>query len=412
MYNISELNAMDDNQLVAIAKKHGHKKVDLSQKEDLIYRILDQQAIVAATATPEKKQRKQREQKPRKERQRARLNYICKRRGRHTGCFRRTTATQGAQKATQKNAISENNNIQPSENTAQETAVPENNPDTSSKTSEAQGEPAAKRRRGRPPRAKQAEDTDTTETNNQTETPTIQASGNQEPTEAKAETAPTETVTHKDETASNATSTALMEIHPADTQESTKQGDAQQEAPQGKQEFGKKDASFSSFFPTGGGGKKFVPRSQREKEEAASAAAIAAATAPIIIHEPGQPVPQQQGQQQGQGKKNKKNRQNQQQQQRMPAYDFEGILEASGVLEIVPEGHWIPAFERLLLPFIPDDIYLTQQQIKQSGLKAGDVVECTIRAPREGEKYYCLSKVSRVNGRSPNISATVCRSSI
>ena len=67
MYNISELNAMDDNQLVAIAKNMDIKKVDLSQKEDLIYRILDQQAIVAATATPEKKQRKQREQKPRKE---------------------------------------------------------------------------------------------------------------------------------------------------------------------------------------------------------------------------------------------------------------------------------------------------------------------------------------------------------
>lgn len=58
---------MDDNQLVAIAKNMDIKKVDLSQKEDLIYRILDQQAIVAATATPEKKQRKQREQKPRKE---------------------------------------------------------------------------------------------------------------------------------------------------------------------------------------------------------------------------------------------------------------------------------------------------------------------------------------------------------
>ncbi len=392
---------MDDNQLVAIAKNMDIKKVDLSQKEDLIYRILDQQAIVAATATPEKKQRKQREQKPRKEHKEPASTTSVNEEEDTQDASAGQQQRKGRKKATQKNAISENNNIQPSENTAQETAVPENNPDTSSKTSEAQGEPAAKRRRGRPPRSKQAEDTDTTETNNQTETPTIQAAGNQEPTETKAETAQTETVTHKEETADNATTTALVEIHPADTQESTKQGEALQEAPQGKREFGKKDASFSSFFPTGGGGKKFVPRSQREKEEAASAAAIAAATAPIIIHEPGQPVPQQQGQQQGQGKKNKKNRQNQQQQQRMPAYDFEGILEASGVLEIVPEGHGFLRSSDYFYLSSPDDIYLTQQQIKQSGLKAGDVVECTIRAPREGEKYYCLSKVSRVNGRSP-----------
>ncbi len=339
MYNISELNAMDDNQLVAIAKKHGHKKVDLSQKEDLIYRILDQQAIVAATATPEKKQRKQREQKPRKEHKEPASTTSVNEEEDTQDAFAGQQQRKGRKKQHKKNAISENNNIQPSENTAQETAVPENNPDTSSKTSEAQGEPAAKRRRGRPPRAKQAEDTDTTETNNQTETPTIQASGNQEPTEAKAETAPTETVTHKDETASNATSTALMEIHPADTQESTKQGDAQQEAPQGKREFGKRmhHSVLSSQLVAAarnlyqglreregrGSIRRSYCRSYSPDNHTRTRTACTAATGTTARAR----------------KKNKKNRQNQQQQQRMPAYDFEGILEASGVLEIVPEGH-------------------------------------------------------------------------
>ena len=49
----------------------------------------------------------------------------------------------------------------------------------------------------------------------------------------------------------------------------------------------------------------------------------------------------------------------------------------------------------------PDDIYVTQAQIKANGLKAGDVVECTINPPREGEKYFPMDRALTINGRQP-----------
>ncbi|MDE6450005.1 MAG: transcription termination factor Rho, partial [Muribaculaceae bacterium] len=164
-----------------------------------------------------------------------------------------------------------------------------------------------------------------------------------------------------------------------------------------------KDSSLGQFFPRSEG-RRFVPRSQREKEEAA----VAAASAPIVIQEPGaqRQLAQQGGQPlPGQGKKNKKNRQNQQGGQpvtvREPLYNFDGFLESSGVLEIMPEGYGFLRSSDYNYLNSPDDVYVTQGQIKSYGLKSGDVVECTIRPPREGEKYFPMSQATRINGRSP-----------
>lgn len=165
-----------------------------------------------------------------------------------------------------------------------------------------------------------------------------------------------------------------------------------------------KDTSLDMFFPRAER-RVFVPRSQREKEEAEKAAAIAAASTPIVISEPGNGLQKQQSAQ-PQGKKNKKNRnmnRGQLVQQNMPQpepFDFGYLLEATGVLEIVPEGHgFLRSADFNYMPS-PDDIYVTPQQIKNFGLKTGDVVECRIRPPFEGEKYYPLTSVTGVNGRS------------
>ena len=83
------------------------------------------------------------------------------------------------------------------------------------------------------------------------------------------------------------------------------------------------------------------------------------------------------------------------------SYDFEGILIGSGVLEMMPDGYGFlrsPDYNYLTSP---DDIYVSQSQIKLFGLKTGDVVEGPIRPPKEGEKYFPLAKVDRINGRSP-----------
>ncbi|MDE6052072.1 MAG: transcription termination factor Rho, partial [Paramuribaculum sp.] len=104
---------------------------------------------------------------------------------------------------------------------------------------------------------------------------------------------------------------------------------------------------------------------------------------------------------QQQKNRNKKNRNNQNNQRQMPQFNFDGIVTASGVLEIMPEGVGFLRSSDYNYLASPDDIYLTQQQIKAYGLRPGDVVEAAVRPPREGEKYFPLTDVISVNGRSP-----------
>ncbi|MBR0273693.1 MAG: transcription termination factor Rho [Bacteroidaceae bacterium] len=83
------------------------------------------------------------------------------------------------------------------------------------------------------------------------------------------------------------------------------------------------------------------------------------------------------------------------------AYDFADLVKAEGVLEVVPDGWgFLRSSDYNYLPS-PDDVYVSQQQIKQWGLKTGDVVEGSVRPPLEGEKYFPLMNIEQVNGVSP-----------
>ncbi|MBQ8889981.1 MAG: transcription termination factor Rho [Bacteroidaceae bacterium] len=82
-------------------------------------------------------------------------------------------------------------------------------------------------------------------------------------------------------------------------------------------------------------------------------------------------------------------------------YDFDGILSGVGVLEIMPDGYGFLRSSDYNYLSSPDDIYVSQSQIKLFGLKTGDVVEGTIRPPKEGEKYFPLVKVNKINGLDP-----------
>ncbi|MBI9063690.1 MAG: transcription termination factor Rho [Marinilabiliaceae bacterium] len=84
-------------------------------------------------------------------------------------------------------------------------------------------------------------------------------------------------------------------------------------------------------------------------------------------------------------------------------YEFEGIITASGVLEIMPDGYGFLRSSDYNYLNSPDDIYVSQSQIKLFGLKTGDTVLGSIRPPKEGEKYFPLIKVEQINGRSPDI---------
>lgn len=84
-------------------------------------------------------------------------------------------------------------------------------------------------------------------------------------------------------------------------------------------------------------------------------------------------------------------------------YDFNDILNGSGVLEIIPDGYGFLRSSDYDYLSSPDDIYVSQSQIKLFGLKTGDVVEGPIRPPKEGEKYFPLVKVSKINGLEPSL---------
>ena len=84
-------------------------------------------------------------------------------------------------------------------------------------------------------------------------------------------------------------------------------------------------------------------------------------------------------------------------------YEFEGIISASGVLEIMPDGYGFLRSSDYNYLNSPDDIYVSQSQIKLFGLKTGDTVLGSIRPPKEGEKYFPLIKVELINGRTPAI---------
>ena len=83
-------------------------------------------------------------------------------------------------------------------------------------------------------------------------------------------------------------------------------------------------------------------------------------------------------------------------------FEFEGILIASGVLEIMQEGYGFLRSSDYNYLNSPDDIYVSQSQIKLFGLKTGDLVQGAIRPPKEGEKYFPLIKVELIDGRTPD----------
>jgi transcription termination factor Rho len=82
-------------------------------------------------------------------------------------------------------------------------------------------------------------------------------------------------------------------------------------------------------------------------------------------------------------------------------YEFDGILTGVGVLEAMPDGYGFLRSSDYNYLSSPDDIYVSQSQIKLFGLKTGDVVEGPIRPPKEGEKYFPLVKVTKINGLDP-----------
>ncbi len=88
---------------------------------------------------------------------------------------------------------------------------------------------------------------------------------------------------------------------------------------------------------------------------------------------------------------------------REPDYEFDGLIESEGVLDIMQDGYGFLRSSDYNYLSSPDDIYVSQSQIRLFGLKTGDTVLGVIRPPKEGEKYFPLIKVSKINGLDPSV---------
>ena len=307
-----ELIGKSQEDLVAIAKElNVHKPASLS-KDDLIYAILDEQAI-------------QSKESPSKQRQQ-----------RKKGARKGETADNAAAPAPET----------PANNTA--APVPEEG-----------AAPAPKRKRGRPKKDNAAQAmpelplSPAPEAPAAPEAPEAPAAEKQQPRKGKKQRpriAPEEKA-----------ESAVQAENPTETpQQPTQQQQQQQQPKQPKQPQ--------------------QPQHQQRKQ---------------------QNQPNQQGQQPQQ-----QNQQNQPQNQqplppKQPRIEFEGIVEATGVLEIMPDGYGFLRSSDYNYLNSPDDIYVSQNQIKMYALKTGDTILGEIRPPREGDKYFPLVKINRINGRSP-----------
>lgn len=343
MYNITDLENMPDAELRKAAEDLGIKKINIDQRQELVYNILDQQAINKAAEDAQKPVKPRRGRRPNAEK-----------------------AAEDATRTDEKPAPKKRGRKKKSEIAAAQAA------EAATGAAETTAQPIAQ----------------------PSKQPNVEAS------DATPETAQPVTAD-------------IPETRPEETAQQSAQ---QNNADNAQQE--KTDGSFASFFPQFGGGRTFTPRSQREREADEQRRQQTpqpqqfygrpvltpeqSAANPITVGDP-QPNTQVQPAPPGQGKKNKKNRNKNNANMGFvdSRFDFTDIIETCGVLEIESQGYgYLRSADYNYMPS-PDDIYLTQQQIKQYALKTGDVVECTIRPPRENEKYFPLSQVLRVNGRTP-----------
>ena len=133
---------------------------------------------------------------------------------------------------------------------------------------------------------------------------------------------------------------------------------------------------------------------------AAEAKPIETPTVPAVENTHKDEQPAEKPQNDNRQKKDKQ--QNQQPQKpKEPVYEFEGVVEATGVLEIMPDGYGFLRSSDYNYLNSPDDIYVSQYQIKQHALKTGDTVTGEIRPPKVGDKYFPLVRIKYINGRTP-----------
>ena len=454
MYNIIQLNDKDLSELQIIAKELGIKKADSFKKEDLVYKILDEQAIVGATKKVAADKLKEERKEDKK-----------KRSPRVTPAKKEDKAVS----ATKSGEVAKNKEAAPAK-TQQPSKEASANKEKETPAVEAKAENAAapKRKVGRPRKGadaaekKEVENAKPAATKETEAKPAVVA---EKPAETAKKAAPVQQPAEKKEKENKPVTETNRPVVEANKPAAEANKPAAEKkviakpqkkaAPVIDEESNILSNADDDFIPI-----EDLPSEKIElpTELFGKFEATKAEPAQTASEQPSSHPQQQQSQQQQQAQQQRprivrprdnnnnnnagnnnnnnnnfqrNNNQNQaqnQNQQRLPMprgnqqhnanenlpaqqpqerkvierekpYEFDDILNGVGVLEIMQDGYGFLRSSDYNYLSSPDDIYVSQSQIKLFGLKTGDVVEGVIRPPKEGEKYFPLVKVSKINGR-------------
>ena len=449
MYNIIQLNDKDLSELQIIAKELGIKKADSFKKEDLVYKILDEQAIVGATKKVAADKLKEERKEDKK-----------KRSPRVTPAKKEDKAVS----ATKSGEVAKNKEAAPAKTQQPSKEVSANKEkETPAVEAKAENTAAPKRKVGRPRKGadaaekKEVENAKPAATKEAEAKPAVVA---EKPAETAKKAAPVQQPAEKKEKENKPVTETNRPVVEANKPAAEANKPAAEKKVIAKPQ--KKAAPVideESNILSNADDDDFIPIEDLPSEKIelptelfGKFEATKAEPAQTASEQPSSHLQQQQSQQQQQAQQQRprivrprdnnnnnnnnfqrNNNQNQaqnqnQNQQRLPMprgnqqhnanenlpaqqpqerkvierekpYEFDDILNGVGVLEIMQDGYGFLRSSDYNYLSSPDDIYVSQSQIKLFGLKTGDVVEGVIRPPKEGEKYFPLVKVSKINGR-------------
>lgn len=407
MYNILELSAKTLDQLKAIATEMGIEKIDSTEKEDLVYKILDQQAIdMASKAAASPSAPKKRGPKPKKNKEKS-ASENSKEAENKSNAEPKAAALADSDDANEpKKRGRKKKNDTKGNNADDKVAEPAEMPEvkeisaiieeTGLASHPALKEPVAELfenlKESTATSSEQKPDAESTELQAQPNQPM----GGQPKQRKRIQKKAIPVLESANESQPQQPALPLTQQPAPQTTAESKPAETQPQQPAQPQQFQPQPAQQSAqphqqqqlpplqpstlqtFFPHSEK-QRFVPRGQRTF------------------------VPQNRN-----NANNQNNNGQNQSQQPVPepkpvekAYDFDGILTGVGVLEMMPDGYGFLRSSDYNYLTSPDDVYVSQSQIKLFGLKTGDVVEGPIRPPKEGEKYFPLVKVEKINGRTP-----------
>ena len=398
MYNILELSAKTLDQLKVIAAEMGIQKIDGIEQEDLVYKILDQQAIdMASKAAANPPAPKKRGPKPKKNKEKPVLEKPNELESKSnteptpspsvesTGVEdTKEVKKKGRKKKSDVTSETSKKEDSKQDNVIEVKDIPSIIEETGLSSHPALKEPVAELFENLKESSMALVENSGSNENEELPQQSTQGGQPKQRKRIQKKALPAELINEAQNTLQ--TPSPSVPVTTPSTPVENKQQEIIQQQPatanQGQQ-APLPTSSLQTFFPHSEK-QRFVPMGQRTF------------------------VPQNRNSQNNAGNNNGQNQNSNNQQTFVPEpkpverpYDFDGILTGVGVLEMMPDGYGFLRSSDYNYLTSPDDVYVSQSQIKLFGLKTGDVVEGPIRPPKEGEKYFPLVKVEKINGRTP-----------